>query len=370
MKLVAAAPELLEVYRGGGITTDQMIALCATDDHEVQRTVWNTHGQHYWSNKPADLRRHVLAQDVQADRDYLVAFIGGVAPYEDAGGDVRRDLFSTDGQSAILTNPALLDVLVAEMLDGEADTLRAEGWGWVEDALLRSLLGHRNVAVQEVASQNVSAMKILQACWTVKELRTGYNDAPTNLLISSSGSGTRNGYPISDDAGVANADAFRKSCSDAVKDLPTADGKLWDELSEMKPAQLDRIIALGVALSISLNAEHNGLTAKLLETLGFDMAEHFKPTADNYLTRVPKLLVIEALTEAKRIDGTADTLLGMKKGVRAAEAEIRMAGSGWVPKGIRTPKAPTKGKTPSKAAALKSKAKVPAQAITIAAALA
>lgn len=508
LKLVAAAPELLELYRADEISTDQMLALCSTDDHEVQVHVWETYGSMSWNNKPADLRRAVLTREVEADRDHRVAFIGGVAAYEAAGGEVRRDLFSTDGQAAILTNPELLDKLVADKLEATKENLLAEGWGWVEiwptwdysasyafgslpmvavdvpeetanriaalneeaekleteqeqlhsaaetedrdltddewerdqeiderkeaitaeieqlegahkqyapeamasagvilclqqsglriergkvraadrknaaaalgdageiaggretesagrpkgdnvsDALRRSLLGHRNLAVQNVIAERPDAAKILLACWTVKELRGSSREVPTDLSISNGGYGygTRTYHPITDDAGKASADAFLAACKAAIKDLPTADGKLWDTLSEMKPAQLDKIIALGVALTVSVNEEHKGLTAKLLETLDFDMAEHFEPTADNYLGRVSKTLVVEALTEAKQIKGEADStaLMAMKKGTLAAEAEKRLAGSGWVPKGIRSPKQKAKKQAEPKAKA-------------------
>lgn len=147
LKLAKAAPELIERFRAGELSTDQMIALCATDDHAVQVEVWNGMGSRSYANRPEDLRRAVLAQDVQADRDHRVAFIGGIAAYQAAGGEIRRDLFSGDGQGAILTNAALLDRLVAEKLDSEADKLRAEGWGWVEvwteyDYTAMGRLGH------------------------------------------------------------------------------------------------------------------------------------------------------------------------------------------------------------------------------------
>uniref|UniRef100_A0A8R1E7G4 ParB domain-containing protein n=1 Tax=Caenorhabditis japonica TaxID=281687 RepID=A0A8R1E7G4_CAEJA len=511
LKLVAAAPELLELHGAGEISTDQMIALCATDDHEVQVKVWETHGGNTWNGpaKPADLRRAVLTREVEADRDHRVAFIGGIAPYEAAGGDVRRDLFSTDGQGAILTDPELLDKLVADKLQATKENLLAEGWGWVEiwptwdysaaytfgtlpmvavdlpeeaasqiaalreeaeqleteqeqlheaaegrdddeltdeeyerdqqiderkeaiaaeieqlegahkqyapeamasagvilclqgsvlriergkvkaadrknaaaalgdagaisggretesagrpkgenvsDALRRSLLGHRNLAVQTVVAERPDAAKILLACWTVKQIRDSARDVPTDLSLSNGGYGygTRTYHPITDEAGNAKADAFVAACKAAIKELPTADGKLWDALAEMKPAQLDKIIALGVALTVSVNEEHKGLTAKLLETLDFDMAEHFEPTADNYLGRVSKPLIVEALTEAKQIKGEADStaLLAMKKGALAAEAEKRLAGTGWVPKGIRSPKQKAKKQAEPKAKA-------------------
>ncbi|MBD4165478.1 chromosome partitioning protein ParB, partial [Xanthomonas citri pv. citri] len=44
LKLAKAAPELIERFRAGELSTDQMIALCATDDHAVQVEVWNGMG--------------------------------------------------------------------------------------------------------------------------------------------------------------------------------------------------------------------------------------------------------------------------------------------------------------------------------------
>jgi ParB family chromosome partitioning protein len=44
-----------------------------------------------------------------------------------------RDLFQQD-DGGWLQNPALLDRLVAEKLEHEADRVRSEGWKWVEVA--------------------------------------------------------------------------------------------------------------------------------------------------------------------------------------------------------------------------------------------
>ena len=57
----------------------------------------------------------------------------GIADYETAGGIVLRDLFEAD-DGGWLQDPALLDRLVAEKLEREAEAIRAEGWKWVEVA--------------------------------------------------------------------------------------------------------------------------------------------------------------------------------------------------------------------------------------------
>ena len=57
----------------------------------------------------------------------------GIEAYEAAGGFVMRDLFEEDG-GGYLTDPLLLQKLLNEKLDAAAETMRAEGWKWVEAA--------------------------------------------------------------------------------------------------------------------------------------------------------------------------------------------------------------------------------------------
>jgi ParB family chromosome partitioning protein len=51
--------------------------------------------------------------------------------YEQAGGGVRRDLFCEDDSGIFILDTGLLDRLVAEKLEAEAASVRAEGWKWV-----------------------------------------------------------------------------------------------------------------------------------------------------------------------------------------------------------------------------------------------
>jgi hypothetical protein len=73
----------------------------------------------------------------------------GIAAYEAAGGIVMRDLFEHDG-GGWLKDPALLDRLVSEKLQTEAETLRAEGWKRITIAPdLPGDLGRPNEAVTD-----------------------------------------------------------------------------------------------------------------------------------------------------------------------------------------------------------------------------
>lgn len=481
LKLAAAAPSLLDLYRADAIDTDQLIALCATDDHALQLAVWERCGGMGYMSSAANLRRAVLETNVQAT-DPRVRLIGGLEAYEAAGGIVRRDLFAEDGAGVILEDAPLLETLVAQRLEDVAESVRAEGWGWVDvwsvfdhdafwrfgqvtfdvlpdadraeierleaeaeammepvreawerddlsdeeeqahseieqqadalhkqareiaaratcapevkakagalvavrcgeievkrglvraadrktimeceggevqggrestpagrkegalsDALRRSLLGHRNIAAQTSVAASPDTAKILMVCWAVQNMRSIYGNVPTDLVIGDNrGFGTRTQHDISDSEAEPKREAFKQIGQELTASLPTDSVELWDALTALPAADLDRLLAYAVARSVSLTEEHAGLTAKLLSATGFDMAQHFNPTVDNYFGRVSKDLIVAALEEAGKLETETEkaSLLAMKKGALAALAEERLNGSGWVPTLIRTP---------------------------------
>lgn len=210
----------------------------------------------------------------------------------------------------------------------------------LSDALARSLLGYRNAAAQEATARNPHVAKTALACWAVQTIRLRHAaQVPLDLRISDAGQGTRTHHPITDDGGEAARAGYERLCTELLAPLPTDPERLWDALLPRAAADLDALVALGVAASVSLERDHTGLTARLLDALGFDMADHFVPTASNYLGRVSKGLILSALTEAGEVENGARraALLGLKKGDLAAEAETSLARSRWVPALIRTP---------------------------------
>ncbi|MBA6068103.1 ParB/RepB/Spo0J family partition protein [Pseudomonas mosselii] len=500
IKLQAAAPELLQAFRNNVLTTDQLIALCSTDNHERQVEVWNRTKNNDWQRTPNNLRAAVIDKEIDGSKDPRLALIGGVEAYEKAGGAVRRDMFSGDGNGVILEDASLLATLMFHKLEEVAEDHRNEGWKWVEvwptwdytaysrfgaaptvvrvlpeeqaeqlkalnaeldavetelyaldsdenperyseldsrqsvlqelidqleeqtvgyqpevmkhagvivafsreqirierglvktedraqvealleqgarisggresqpagrkvdavsEALRKSLLGHKNLAAQRVTARSPHAAKALLVSQMVTSMRNKPSDAPTDYSISS-GWGSRSYCTITDEAGVEQQKAFETVCKNLIEDLPTDAGALWEALYALSASELDALLAHAVARSVSLATEPGrGMTDKFVTTLGLDMAEHFTATAGNYLGRVPKELVLEALVEAGKVKDDADrmALVAMKKGVLAKEAEARLQGSGWVPKLIRTassekPAAGKKGKSSSKATA-------------------
>jgi ParB family chromosome partitioning protein len=60
----------------------------------------------------------------------------------------------------------------------------------------------------------------------------------------------------------------------------------------------------------------------------------WRPTVDNYLGRVPKPRILEAVREAKG-DASAQLIDHLKKADMAKEAERLLDGSGWLPEPMR-----------------------------------
>ena len=74
---------------------------------------------------------------------------------------------------------------------------------------------------------------------------------------------------------------------------------------------------------------------RLARAVGLDMvAAGWRPTVDNYLGRVTKPRILEAVREAKG-DHAAQLIDHLKKGEMAQEAERLLDGTGWLPEPLR-----------------------------------
>jgi ParB family chromosome partitioning protein len=127
LKLAAVSPRLLAEYRKDALTLEQLMAFTICDDHKAQEEVW--FGNPYRDVAPHTIRRLLTSTHVDS-HDHRARFIGAKA-YEAAGGTIVRDLFDTE-TDGYFTDSQLLDRLVAERLEANAASVRAEGWAWVE----------------------------------------------------------------------------------------------------------------------------------------------------------------------------------------------------------------------------------------------
>jgi ParB family chromosome partitioning protein len=127
LRLGAASPKLMALYREGALRLDQLMAFCLTDDHAAQERVWDSLSY----NKEPYLIRRALTQGQVDVTDRRAVFIG-LPAYEAAGGVITRDLFSQDEGQGFLADPALLEQLVVAKLEEIGGQVRAEGWKWVK----------------------------------------------------------------------------------------------------------------------------------------------------------------------------------------------------------------------------------------------
>lgn len=130
LKLASVSPKLLEVYADDGMSLEQLMAFTISDDHARQDQVWETVQRGY--NKEPHYIRKLLTENTVRATDKRARFVG-LAAYEEAGGIVLRDLFSRNDEGW-LQDVALLEQLVTEKLAAEAETIKAEGWKWIEVA--------------------------------------------------------------------------------------------------------------------------------------------------------------------------------------------------------------------------------------------
>lgn len=127
LRLGAVSPVLMDLYRAGDLTLDQMMAYAVSEDHARQEQVLDQLG----TDRPTYLIRRTMTEAKVSATDRRAIFIGAEA-YSEGGGTILRDLFTEDG-GGWFEDPALLDRLVAEKLAGIAEEVRqTEGWKWAE----------------------------------------------------------------------------------------------------------------------------------------------------------------------------------------------------------------------------------------------
>ncbi|ODM76791.1 ParB/RepB/Spo0J family partition protein [Bradyrhizobium elkanii] len=127
LRLGAVSPRLMQLYRDGALTLDQLMAFAIVDDHARQEAV---HERLSYDRDASTIRR-LLTETHVAATDRRARFVG-LEAYTEAGGTVLRDLFTED-RGGYLEDVSLLDLLVTARLNREADALRAaEGWRWTE----------------------------------------------------------------------------------------------------------------------------------------------------------------------------------------------------------------------------------------------
>jgi ParB family chromosome partitioning protein len=228
--------------------------------------------------------------------------------------------------------------------EGEGDSVRP-----LPERLVSELTAHRTLALRDAVANNPRVA--LTALLHKLCLDTFQHSAPGACLEAS----VRHVFfPVQatdlKDSASAKAVAERHEAWKA--ELPKDDTELWDWLTALddtrRAALLAHCVSFGVnalyekgdryggpGISVHGVQQRLAQSDRLARAVGLDMvAAGWRPTVDNYLGRVTKPRILEAVREAKG-DYAAQLLDHLKKGEMAQEAERLLGDTGWLPEPLR-----------------------------------
>jgi ParB family transcriptional regulator, chromosome partitioning protein len=134
-----------------------------------------------------------------------------------------------------------------------------------------------------------------------------------------------------------------------LAELPRTDTALWEWLDALSSTRRLELLAHCISFGVNALYDKNDRSGpygvkrriahadRLARAVGLDPVQTgWSPTVDNYLGRVPKARILEAVREAKG-DASAQLIYHLKKPDMAKEAERLLAKTGWLPEPLRTP---------------------------------
>lgn len=264
---------------------------------------------------------------------------GFVRPEDEALADPQPE----DEADAI--DPEAGDVAQAE--DGDEDVQDFEEEDEepgkpISDSLTRDLSAHRTLALRVALAEQPDVALITLTHTLTAQLFYSYAEAgcleirPTVTPLGSHAAG------IEDTPLAARASEAHEAWAER---MPRDVADLWGFIVALEDAQ--RVALLAHCASRTVNALRLPWDRKprtlqsadrLATALALDMAKDWTPTVDSYLGRVTKAHILEAVAEGVSEDA-ARHIADKKKLEMAEAAEQRLAGSGWLPAALRTPKA-------------------------------
>ena len=211
-------------------------------------------------------------------------------------------------------------------------------------ALMQELTAERTMALRVELARNPRVALIAAAhAYAIQHVYGFYSyNAPTSLELQYQIDRMSGAPKVKDSPAAAALDEELKGWRER---LPAEVGDLWSFLLAAPQETVLALMAFGVSQSINAvdvgfgNAVKRAAHGDLLATaLDLDMTNWWTVSPDNYLSRVPKVRVLEAVTDAVSPQA-ADNIAGMKKAGMVSAAVDRLAGTGWLPAVLRTVKA-------------------------------
>ncbi|PKU22992.1 ParB/RepB/Spo0J family partition protein [Telmatospirillum siberiense] len=232
------------------------------------------------------------------------------------------------------------DAVTAEADEPDQEPEEDEGLTPISDRLMSELTAHRTLGLRQVLGEHpdVAFLAALHAL-ALKVFYHYGSDSCLELELKSVAFSNQ----AQDLNESAAAEAIRVRHNGWVKRLPKESADLWDTLRGWDIDSRSELFAHVVSLSV--NAVHESWNRRpralahadrLARAVNLDMAAMgWAPTVDNFLGRVTKARILQAVAEAKG-QRSADRIEHLKKGDMASEAETLLAGTGWLPEPLRT----------------------------------
>ncbi|GLQ12151.1 chromosome partitioning protein ParB [Devosia yakushimensis] len=301
--------------------------------------------------EPAEIARAGAFVSIDRDGD-LVVDRGYVRPEDEApatvDGDADQPQDEPDGDGA---DPAVrrTTITIGAQASEPDDEEESDAIKPLPERLVIDLTAHRTLALRNAVAGNphiaMTALlhRLVLDCF-------GHRSA-TGCLEAS----VRHVYFTAQDAELKDSPAAKAVAERQegwTADIPTGDDEaLWTWLDALDDAS--RLALLAHCVSFGVNAlferinpygagvSQQGLEQRLREAdrlarvTGLDMVEvGWRPTVANYLGRVTKSRILEAVREGAG-ERAAQLIDHLKKGEMAKEAERLLSDSGWLPEPLR-----------------------------------
>jgi ParB family transcriptional regulator, chromosome partitioning protein len=299
---------------------------------------------------PADIARAGVFVSID-DEGALSVDRGYVRPEDEAldvevGSDVGSE--NADGEEAeVAVQRAIITVggAPAEPEDDEDDAIKP-----LPDRLITELTAHRTLALRDAVATHpsVAFVAVLQNFVLATFYRFASSSGCLEIAVRSPTLPSQ--APGLNDSVAAKAIDARHDAWKAR--LPKEEDRLWDALIAFDAAEQASLLAHCASLSVNAlyepaNRYNEGRVSAhgvrrrldqadvLARAVGLDMvAAGWKTGVDNYLGRVTKPRILEAVREA-RGEPSAQLIDHLKKGDMAREAERLLEGTGWLPEPLR-----------------------------------
>jgi ParB family chromosome partitioning protein len=271
------------------------------------------------------------------------------APMEDPEAGQGVDISSNEGQEPDGSGAQRTAISVAgaaaDSEDNDEDAARP-----LPERLIIELTAHRTLALRDALAENPAIT--FQAVLHNFVLTAFYRFATSGSCLE---------IGLRTPTFPASAPGLRESASAKAVEarheswkarLPKDEKDLWDALTALDGTAQASLFAHCASFAVNAVYEPanryndgrvsaHGVRARLdqadvlARAVGLDMVRAgWEPTVDNYLGRVTKPRILEAVREAKG-EPSAQLIDHLKKGDMAKEAERLLDGSGWLPEALR-----------------------------------